>query len=70
MPTLARVGLYDNRPYIAKIRNGDFAFFITFRERGEETFDSRYDPEVADAMDAAYPVKRYLAGYTLHLPTG
>jgi hypothetical protein len=70
MPTLARVGLYDNRPYIAKIRNGDFAFFITFRERGEETFDSRYDPEVADAMDAAYPIKRYLAGYTLHLPTG
>ena len=68
MPTLARVGLYDNRPYIAKIRNGDFAFFVTFRERGEETFDSRYDPEVADAMDAAYPIKRQLAGYTLHLP--
>ncbi|HEX8534554.1 MAG TPA: hypothetical protein VF662_10330 [Allosphingosinicella sp.] len=68
MPTLARVGLYDNRPYIAKIRRGDFAFFITFRERGEETFDSRYDPEVADAMDEAYPVKRRLAGYTLHLP--
>lgn len=68
MPTLARVGLYDNRPYIAKIRNGDFGFFITFRERGEETFDSRYDPEVADAMDMAYPIKRQLAGYTLHLP--
>lgn len=68
MPTLARVGLYDNRPYIAKIRNGDFAFFITFRSRGEETFDSRYDPEVADAMDEAYPIKRELAGYTLHLP--
>lgn len=68
MPTLARVGLYDNRPYIAKIRRGDFAFFITFRERGEETFDSRYDPEVADAMDSAYPLKRKLAGYTLHLP--
>ena len=65
---LGALGLYDQRPYLRKIRNGDFAFFVTFRERGEPTFDSRYSPVLADAIDAAYPVKRQLAGLTLHLP--
>lgn len=65
---LASLGRFDDRPFIGKIERGDFAFFITFRERGERTFDSRYNPAVADAIDRSYPAKQYLAGYTLHMP--
>lgn len=65
---LASLGRFDEGPFIRKIERGDFAFFITFRERGERTFDSRYNPRVADAIDRSYPAKRYLAGYTLHMP--
>jgi hypothetical protein len=65
---LASIGKYDERPFLRMIDRGEFAFFATFRQRGEPTFDSRYNPAVADAIDRAYPVKRTLAGLTLHLP--
>ena len=65
---LSSLGRYDDRPFIRKIERGDFSFFITFRQRGEPTFDSRYNSEVADAIDRFYPAKRFLAGYTLHMP--
>lgn len=65
---LASLGRFDDQPFIRKIERRDFAFFITFRERGEPTFDSRYNPAVADAIDRNYPVKQFLAGYTLHMP--
>lgn len=65
---LSSTGLWDERPIVEKIRAGAFAFFITNGVRGDRVFDSRYNPAVADAMDASYPEKRKLAGYTLHLP--
>ena len=67
---LASTGAWDEKPFVERVRTGQFAFFITARERGDRLFDSRYNPAVADAIDAAYPVKRTLAGYTLHLPAG
>lgn len=67
---LASTGTWDERPFVARVRAGQFAFFITARQRGDRLFDSRYNRAVADAIDAAYPVKRKAAGYTLHLPAG
>ena len=67
---LASKGMWDQRPFVARIRSGGFAFFITRGHRGRKLFDSRYTPAVADAMDAAYPVQRRVAGYVLHLPAG
>jgi hypothetical protein len=65
---LASTGVWDERPFVAQIRARRFAFFITDAARGNPMFDSRYTPRVADAMDAAYPVQRRLAGYYLHYP--
>ena len=65
---LASKGVWDERPFVARIRSGGFAFFVTRGERGQRLFDSRYTPAVADAMDAAYPVRRRVGGYVLHLP--
>ena len=65
---LASTGTWDEAPFVDAVKAGQFAFFITAGARGERLFDSRYNPAVADAMDAAYPVKRKIAGYTLHLP--
>ena len=42
--------------------------FVTVGERGDRLFDSRYNPAVADAMYKAYPQRRTIADYTLHLP--
>ena len=66
---LASTGIWKEEPFIALVKARRFAFFITDGSRGKRVFDSRYNPGVADAMDEAYPVKRRLAGYTLHLPS-
>jgi len=65
---LASTGAWDEKPFVEHVKAGHFAFFITVGTRGDRLFESRYNPAVADAMDAAYPVKRKVAGYTLHLP--
>lgn len=65
---LASTNLYDEGPFIAKIRRRDFAFFVTMGQRGWVRFDERYSPAVADALYDAYPRKEELAGLTLHLP--
>ena len=65
---LASTGTWDEKPFVARVKAGQFAFFITAGVRGERLFDSRYNPAVADAIDASYPIKRNVAGYTLHLP--
>jgi len=59
---LAGTGSWDERPFAERIRNGEFAFFITWGQRGDRRFDERYNPAVADAMDSAYPVKEETAG--------
>ena len=65
---LANTGDWDERPFVALIRQRHFAFFVTSGQRGQRLFDSRYNRAVADAMDAAYPVKRIVADYIVHLP--
>ena len=65
---LASTGAWDEAPFVDRIEARQFAFFVTAGVRGERLFDSRYNPAVADAIEAAYPVKREVAGYTLHLP--
>ena len=67
---LASMGAWDEAPFVDRIRTRQFAFFVTAGVRGERLFDSRYNPAIADAIEAAYPVKREIAGYTLHLPAG
>ena len=66
---LEKVGLWDQLPFEARIRRKEFAMFITEGVRGDELFDGRYSPAIADAMEAAYPVKQKIAGFTLHLPS-
>ena len=65
---LASAGMWDEEPFINRIRHGEFSMFITGGTRGMRTFDSRYNPRIADAIDEVYPIKETLAGYTLHLP--
>jgi hypothetical protein len=65
---LASKGLWDERPFVQRIRDGQFAFFVTVGDRGQRVFDSRYTPAMMDAMDESYPVRRHLAKFTLHLP--
>jgi hypothetical protein len=65
---LASEGAWDERPFVAAIRARRFGFFVTVGDRGSRLYDSRYTPAVADAVDAAYPVKSYRAGYVIHLP--
>ena len=67
---LAHTGQYDERPFVDRIRRGEIAFFVTEGVRGDPLFDDRYNPAIADAIDAAYPVKVKLAGMVLHLPAG
>ncbi|MEA3039862.1 MAG: hypothetical protein QOE79_2375, partial [Sphingomonadales bacterium] len=65
---LASEHAWDERPFIARIRAHEFGFFVTVGSRGSRLFDSRYTPAVAAAIDAAYPGRRLVAGYTVHLP--
>jgi hypothetical protein len=67
---LASTGAWDERTFVERIRAGRFAFFVTAGNRGQRLFDSRYNPAVADAIAAAYPVRRKLAGFTVHMPAG
>lgn len=63
---LASTGAWDERPFVQRIRNRNFAFIITSGERGEYAFDQAYTPAFADALNAAYPVKERLAGYVVY----
>lgn len=63
---LASTGAWDERPFVQRIRNRDFAFVIAGGVRGEYRFDQAYNPEVAAAFEAAYPVKERLAGYVIY----
>jgi hypothetical protein len=65
---LASTGVYDEKPFVRKILNRDFAFFVTFGDRGDSRFDERYNPAVADAIDAAYPVKQLYGNWTVRRP--
>jgi hypothetical protein len=65
---LASTGVWDERPFVQRVRRGDFAAFITWKSRGHHRFDERYNPAVANAIDAAYPIKEETAGLVVHRP--
>ncbi|MDO6412764.1 hypothetical protein Q4F19_00050 [Sphingomonas sp. BIUV-7] len=65
---LAALGRYDEPAFVALVRRRCFGGFITDGDRGDTTYDSRYNPAVADAMDATYPRRFIYAGMVLHLP--
>ena len=52
---LTAVGRWDQNPFVATIKSRQFAFVITSGQPGEKLFDSRHTPEVADAIETAYP---------------
>lgn len=66
---LASTGRWDERPFIQRIRNHEFAFFITLDDEGRDTFRQRYNPAVAQAMDAAYPFREKMAGLVIRRPS-
>jgi hypothetical protein len=63
---LARSGLWDERPFVDMIGSHAFAFFVTVGDERNDWY-GRYTPLVAEAIRKAYPVKRRIAGYVLHL---
>lgn len=67
---LAHSGVYDEAAFVALVRAGAFGFFLTEGRRGDWLFDERYNPPVAAAMEAAYPVEHRSGRFVLHLPPG
>ena len=65
---LASLGRWNEALIIDAIRAGRISMAVTEGARGSYQFDSRYNPAVADAMDAAWPQKARLGWFTLHLP--
>lgn len=65
---LGSAGVYDERALAGRVRRGEFGFFVTRGERGSLLFDQRFNPVIADAMDAAYPRRERIGDLTLHLP--
>lgn len=65
---LAHTAIWNEGPFVNRIKKGEFAFFVTAGDRGDTLYDSRYNPAVAAAIDETYPIREDLAGYTLHLP--
>ncbi len=65
--SLARVGLWDQRPLIDLIRSHHFAFIVT--QNGDRIFRARYTEPVREAISSAYPNKLLLNTlYTIHMP--
>ena len=65
---LASTGRWDERPFIQRIRNHEFAFFVTLDDEGKKTFRQRYSPAVAEAMDREYPIQERMAGLVIRRP--
>lgn len=67
---LASLGRWDERLITAEIESGRVGMAITHGQRGELLFDGRYNAAVANALDAALPVKARIHWLILHLPAG
>jgi hypothetical protein len=61
---LASTGIWDERSFVQRIRNQEFAMFIT------TTSEHDWSPAVRSAMEAAYPVQDRVNHYTVRLPKG
>lgn len=65
---LGAAGVYDESMLAGRVRRGEFGFFVTRGDRGQALYDQRFNPIVADAIDAAYPCREQAGDLTLHLP--
>lgn len=65
---LASTGVWDEAPFVRLIEQRHFAFFVTAGERGDERFDERYNPAVAEALYMAYPARGLMGRRTVHRP--
>ena len=65
---LASTGRWDERPFVRRIRKGEFAFFVTLGDEGQYSFGQRYNPALAQAMDAAYPETEDMAALKIRRP--
>jgi hypothetical protein len=65
---LGATGRYDQAGFVRMIREKRFGLFLTEGKRGEYTYDSRYNPPVADAIASAYPREYALGRFTVHAP--
>jgi hypothetical protein len=63
---LASTGRWDERLIVDMITMHDFAFVITRGHPGSEIYDSRYNPAVSQAIEAAYPYTEEYADRTVH----
>jgi hypothetical protein len=67
---LASLGRWDERLIVDRIHGGEFAFAVTLGERGGWLFRARYNPAVADALEAAFPLRVRTGPLVIHLPAG
>ena len=65
---LGSAGVYDQNALAARVRHGDFGFFVTHGDRGDLIYDQRFTPVITDAMDTAYPRRERIGALTLHFP--
>lgn len=65
---LARMGRWDEQLVIEQFRNHRIGAAMTDGDRGDRIFEERYNPAVADAMDAALPRKIRFGSRVVHLP--
>ena len=65
---LGSAGLYDEQALAARVRHGDFGFFITSGARGDALYDQRFSPALDAAITAAYPKRETVGRFVLHLP--
>ena len=60
---LGSIGTWDQRPFLAMIRNHEFAMFVTEGYGGE-----RYPSPLAEAIAAEYPVTQPIGKWVVHSP--
>ena len=60
---LGSIGTWDQRPFLAMIRNHEFAMFVTEGYGGE-----RYPSPLAEAIAAEYPVTQSIGKWVVHSP--
>ena len=65
---LARVGRWDERSLARLIEHHGIAAVVADGERGDESFDERFNPAIADAIDRALPRKVAVGDRVVHLP--
>jgi hypothetical protein len=65
---LASTGRWDQRPFVQRIRNHEFAFFIISEDDGPRSIRQRYSPAVTEALNAEYPIRQQMTGLVIRRP--